>query len=116
MPVKSVLGRGGRDMLLHGQAIAAVVVLDSRHVGLHQGQAAAARNLETVGRSAIGHGGWIEADAFVGDLDPEPRRTEPALDLYPLFRIFLVAVANSVGDRLLERHANREEIFLLPTK
>src|SRR5262249_3636858 len=53
--------------LAHDDRVALLVVEDFVHVVAHQHQAAAAGALEVLDRGRVGHVGWVEAGALVGD-------------------------------------------------
>jgi hypothetical protein len=106
----------GRQELLHGNAVAAFIVRHIGHVGFHQCEAAAARDLEAIGASAVRHCRGFESRSFVSDLCPESSRTKLAFNGDSFGWIFFVAVTDGIGDGLLKGHVHSEQIRLLPAE
>lgn len=102
--------------LLHRHTAAAVAQLDPCHVGPHEGESTPARHFQVFIRAAVGHFAWIIALAFVADFYVEPFGGKFAINMHLLVGVVLVAVANRIADRLLERHVNTEEVLFGPGK
>ena len=108
--------RAGCAEFFHRDAIAAVVVLDARHVGLDERQATAAAAIQVFFGGAVGHHVGAKARALVLDAHPEPVRAGLAFDDDTLLGVEPVAVSHRVYERFDERHLDGEQVPIGPAE
>src|ERR1043166_545569 len=101
-----------RPPTAHGHAVATLVERYPAHLISQQENAAAAGPFEVFGCERVGQAVWVEADAFILDLDDELVATGFEADVDHLGRVALVPVADRVDDRLLEGQPDAEQIPL----